>query len=196
MRCTGPERCTLKVATYNVNGINARLPVLLRWLEMDAPEIVCLQELKAPQARFPLAALQAAGYEAIWHGARRGLANRSCVAEPFVAGLACHRGRQPRRARLADDQRPRTGLARACAMSDEEMMPTLGLHRSGQKQSIASRIESSVAMLAADPGWIMDASHCVFNVSQPLRWYVCCRSVQAPRASQLGRLARQCVRCL
>jgi exodeoxyribonuclease III len=58
----------VKVATYNVNGINARLPVLLRWLERDSPEVVCLQELKAPQERFPLPALQAVGYEAIWHG--------------------------------------------------------------------------------------------------------------------------------
>ena len=40
----------MKIATYNVNGINARLPVLLRWLEQSRPDVVCLQELKAPQA--------------------------------------------------------------------------------------------------------------------------------------------------
>ncbi|MGO4123514.1 exodeoxyribonuclease III [Inquilinus sp. YAF38] len=58
----------MKVATFNVNGINGRLPVLLRWLAEAAPDIVCLQELKAPQGRFPIAAIRAAGYGAIWHG--------------------------------------------------------------------------------------------------------------------------------
>jgi exodeoxyribonuclease-3 len=58
----------MKLATYNVNGINGRLPVLLRWLEQSEPDIVCLQELKAPQDRFPLAAIEKAGYGAIWHG--------------------------------------------------------------------------------------------------------------------------------
>ena len=58
----------MKIATYNVNGINARLPVLLRWLNEAAPDVVCLQELKAPQEKFPLEALQEAGYNAIWHG--------------------------------------------------------------------------------------------------------------------------------
>jgi exodeoxyribonuclease-3 len=38
----------VKIATYNVNGVNGRLPVLLRWLAEDQPDIVCLQELKAP----------------------------------------------------------------------------------------------------------------------------------------------------
>jgi len=58
----------MKIATYNVNGINARLPVLLRWLEQARPEVVCLQELKAPEDKFPEAAIREAGYEAIWHG--------------------------------------------------------------------------------------------------------------------------------
>jgi exodeoxyribonuclease-3 len=58
----------LKIATYNVNGVNGRLPVLLRWLREAEPDIVCLQELKAPQERFPRADLEAAGYAAIWHG--------------------------------------------------------------------------------------------------------------------------------
>lgn len=56
------------VATYNVNGVNGRLPVLLRWLEERQPDVVCLQELKAPQEKFPLASIEAAGYNAIWHG--------------------------------------------------------------------------------------------------------------------------------
>jgi exodeoxyribonuclease-3 len=58
----------LRIATYNVNGINGRLPNLLAWLKQAAPEIVCLQELKAPDEKFPAAAIRAAGYGAIWNG--------------------------------------------------------------------------------------------------------------------------------
>ena len=58
----------MKIATYNVNGVNGRLPVLLRWLEESKPDVVCLQELKAPQEKFPEAAINDAGYHAIWHG--------------------------------------------------------------------------------------------------------------------------------
>jgi exodeoxyribonuclease-3 len=58
----------MKIATYNVNGVNGRLPVLLRWLEQEQPDIVCLQELKAPQEKFPEQAILDAGYNAIWHG--------------------------------------------------------------------------------------------------------------------------------
>jgi exodeoxyribonuclease-3 len=58
----------MKIATFNVNGITARLPALLRWLAEFRPDVACLQELKAPAERFPEAALRTAGYEAIWHG--------------------------------------------------------------------------------------------------------------------------------
>jgi exodeoxyribonuclease-3 len=58
----------MKIATYNVNSINARLPVLLRWLAESRPDVVCLQELKAPQDKFPEQAIRDAGYGAIWHG--------------------------------------------------------------------------------------------------------------------------------
>jgi exodeoxyribonuclease-3 len=58
----------MKLATYNVNGINGRLPVLLRWLEESKPDVACLQELKAQQDNFPSAAIEKAGYGAIWHG--------------------------------------------------------------------------------------------------------------------------------
>lgn len=58
----------MKIATYNVNGINGRLPVVLKWLETSKPDVVCLQELKAPDERFPISALERAGYGAIWHG--------------------------------------------------------------------------------------------------------------------------------
>ena len=58
----------MKVATYNVNGVNGRLPVLLRWLEEDQPDIVCLQELKAPDEKFPERPIRDLGYDAVWHG--------------------------------------------------------------------------------------------------------------------------------
>ena len=58
----------MKIATYNVNGVNGRLPVLLRWLEAAQPDVVCLQELKAPDEKFPHAQIEAAGYGAVWRG--------------------------------------------------------------------------------------------------------------------------------
>jgi len=58
----------MKIATYNVNGINGRLPVLLRWLAETQPDVVCLQELKAPDEKFPEQAIKDAGYNAIWLG--------------------------------------------------------------------------------------------------------------------------------
>jgi len=58
----------MKIATYNVNGINGRLPMLLKWLSQAKPDIVCLQELKAPQEKFPIEEINAAGYQAIWKG--------------------------------------------------------------------------------------------------------------------------------
>ena len=74
----------MKIATYNVNGINSRLPVLLRWLEETAPDVVCLQELKAPQEKIPEQAIRDAGYEAIWHGQKswNGVAILSRGAKP------------------------------------------------------------------------------------------------------------------
>ena len=58
----------MKIATFNVNGINGRLPVLLRWLAEAKPDVVCLQELKAPDEKFPEPAIREAGYCAVWHG--------------------------------------------------------------------------------------------------------------------------------
>ncbi|MGY4397219.1 exodeoxyribonuclease-3 [Sphingomonas sp. UYAg733] len=74
----------MKIATYNVNGINGRLAVLLRWLAEARPDIVCLQELKAPDEKFPEAAIADAGYEAIWHGQKswNGVAILSRVGTP------------------------------------------------------------------------------------------------------------------
>src|SRR5689334_19099013 len=74
----------MKIATYNVNGVNGRLPVLLRWLSESAPDVVCLQELKAPQEKFPEAAIAAAGYQSIWHGQKswNGVAILSRIGAP------------------------------------------------------------------------------------------------------------------
>ncbi len=58
----------MKIATYNVNGVNGRLPVLLRWLEEKKPDVVCLQELKSPDEKIPRAAIEAAGYRGVFHG--------------------------------------------------------------------------------------------------------------------------------
>src|SRR3979411_298902 len=58
----------MRIATFNVNGVNGRLPVLLRWLGQAPPEVARLQELKSPDEKFPAAAIENAGYGAIWHG--------------------------------------------------------------------------------------------------------------------------------
>src|SRR3954470_11630866 len=78
----------MKIATYNVNSVNARLPVLLRWLADTRPDVACLQELKAPQDKFPLAAVREAGYHAIWHGQKawNGVAILARAAEPVETG--------------------------------------------------------------------------------------------------------------
>jgi exodeoxyribonuclease-3 len=74
----------MKIATFNVNGVNGRLAPLLRWLAEAEPDVVCLQELKCPDQRFPARAIENAGYGAVWHGQK---------SWNGVAILA--RGRQP-----------------------------------------------------------------------------------------------------
>ncbi len=74
----------MRIATYNVNGINGRLDVLLAWLAQAQPDIVTLQELKATDDRFPADAIAAAGYDAVWHGQKswNGVAILSRVGKP------------------------------------------------------------------------------------------------------------------
>jgi len=60
----------LKIATFNINNVVRRLPVLLRWLREVAPDVVCLQELKAADRDFPMAAIAELGYGARWVGQR------------------------------------------------------------------------------------------------------------------------------
>ena len=78
----------MKIATYNVNGVNGRLPVLLRWLGEAEPDVVCLQELKAPEEKFPAQAIENAGYGAIWHGQKswNGVAILARGCEPIETG--------------------------------------------------------------------------------------------------------------
>jgi len=58
----------MKIATFNINNVNRRLPNLLAWLAESRPDVVCLQELKATDRQFPITAIEAAGYGAVWRG--------------------------------------------------------------------------------------------------------------------------------
>lgn len=74
----------MKIATFNINNVNRRLPNLLRWLRAAKPDVVCLQELKAADADFPAEALRKAGYGAVWQGQKtwNGVAILAHKAEP------------------------------------------------------------------------------------------------------------------
>jgi len=76
----------MRIATYNVNGINGRLSNLLAWLDRAMPDVVTLQEMKAPDDKFPAAALEKAGYGAVWHGQSRwnGVAILARGSEPVL----------------------------------------------------------------------------------------------------------------
>jgi exodeoxyribonuclease-3 len=78
----------MRIATFNVNGINGRLPLLLEWLDETRPDVACLQELKAPDEKFPARAIEKAGYGAIWHGQARwnGVALLARGCEPIETG--------------------------------------------------------------------------------------------------------------
>ena len=84
----------MRIATFNINGVNTRLANLLAWLAEARPDVVCLQELKATDAQFPAAAIREAGYHAVWKGEHRwnGVAILSRGGEP-VAILS--RGGEP-----------------------------------------------------------------------------------------------------
>jgi exodeoxyribonuclease-3 len=76
----------VKIATFNINNINRRLPNLLGWLRTAKPDIVCLQELKAADSEFPLRAIEKAGYSALWRGQKtwNGVAILSRKSEPVL----------------------------------------------------------------------------------------------------------------
>lgn len=76
----------MKIATFNINNVNRRLPNLLQWLKSAQPDIVCLQELKCTDAEFPAEAINRTGYRAVWRGQKtwNGVAILSRHAEPIV----------------------------------------------------------------------------------------------------------------
>jgi exodeoxyribonuclease-3 len=58
----------MKLVTFNINGIRARMPRLVEYLQRETPDVVCLQELKCADESLPIADIEAAGYGAVWHG--------------------------------------------------------------------------------------------------------------------------------
>src|ERR1700716_127656 len=76
----------MKVATFNINNINRRLPNLLQWLQQAKPDVVCLQELKSTDGEFPLRAIEKAGYGAGWRGQKTGtgVASPARKADPVL----------------------------------------------------------------------------------------------------------------
>jgi hypothetical protein len=82
----GRQFATMKIATFNINNINRRLPNLLRWLRAAKPDIVALQELKSADEDFPVSALDKAGYGAVWRGQRtwNGVAILARNADPVL----------------------------------------------------------------------------------------------------------------
>lgn len=80
----------MRIATFNINNVNKRLANLLAWLETAAPDVVCLQELKAEDRAFPIAAIEAAGYGAVWRGQRawNGVAILARGATPVITRRA------------------------------------------------------------------------------------------------------------
>jgi exodeoxyribonuclease-3 len=79
----------MKIATFNINNINKRLPNLLAWLATAEPDVVCLQELKAADRQFPRSAIEAAGYGAVWRGQStwNGVAILARGTEPVLTRL-------------------------------------------------------------------------------------------------------------
>jgi exodeoxyribonuclease-3 len=80
----------MKIATYNINNVNRRLPNLLRWLRSAKPDVVALQELKAADGEFPAAAIEKAGYGAVWRGQKtwNGVAILARDTEPVLTRTA------------------------------------------------------------------------------------------------------------
>jgi exodeoxyribonuclease III len=94
----------LKIATFNINGIRSRLPTLLTWLREVSPDIVCLQELKATDSAFPVAAINDTGYGAIWHGqsAWNGVAILARDADPIETRRGLPGDRSDRQSRYLE----------------------------------------------------------------------------------------------
>ena len=94
----------LRIATYNINGINGRLGILTRWLEEFEPDVVGLQELKCTDEAFPADAIEDLGYSAIWHGQKswNGVALLSRVGEPVETRRALPGDPNPEQSRYIE----------------------------------------------------------------------------------------------
>jgi len=91
----------MKIASFNANGIRARMPVLLKWLEQDAPDILCIQETRTEDRDFPRKPLEEAGYHCTFRGEKRfnGVAVLSRIP-PAAAGFGFLDGDERESARL------------------------------------------------------------------------------------------------
>src|SRR5258708_20555654 len=94
----------MKIATFNINNINRRLPNLLRWLRAAKPDVVALQELKSTEDDFPVSALQKAGYGAGWRGQKtwNGVAILARKIDPVLTRTALPGSRADRDARYIE----------------------------------------------------------------------------------------------
>src|SRR6201996_1999961 len=94
----------MKIATFNINNINRRLPNLIRWLRAAKPDVACLQELKSTDAEFPIAEIEKAGYSAVWHGQKtwNGVAILARRREPVLIRTALPGDRNDSEARYIE----------------------------------------------------------------------------------------------
>ena len=94
----------MKIATFNINDVNKRLNNLLTWLSKTAPDVVCLQELKAEHKAFPERPLKSLGYEAVWQGERswNGVAILSRHGSPVLTRSSLPGNAEDRQARYIE----------------------------------------------------------------------------------------------
>lgn len=94
----------MKIATFNINNVNKRLPVLLQWLRETRPDVICLQELKCEQHKFPIEPISDAGYEAAWVGQKtwNGVAILSKVGAPVVTRASLPGGSEDHQSRYIE----------------------------------------------------------------------------------------------
>jgi exodeoxyribonuclease-3 len=94
----------VRIASFNINGIKARLPRLLEWLEETRPTVACLQEIKTQDEGFPAADFEAIGYKAIWHGQKgfNGVAILADGTQPVEAGRGLSGDPQDEQARYIE----------------------------------------------------------------------------------------------
>lgn len=162
----------MRIATFNINGVNGRLPVLLRWLAETRPDIVCLQELKCLQGKFPQRAIEDAGYGSVWHGQSRwnGVAILARGGEPI----------ETRRGLPADDGQSRyieaavRGILVGCLYTPNGN-PAPGEKFDYKLRWLQSLTAHSKELLALDAPVILAGDYNIIptdlDVFDPKRWY-------------------------